>query len=70
MKNNRNIFLLLAICSVLVAEDDGKPTYEALKVFEPLIGDWEGKSETLGIFEGLPDRGTKKRLIKRHIDGW
>ena len=64
MKNNRSTFLFLAICSVLVAEDDGKPTYEALKVFEPLIGDWEGKSESLGIFEGLPDRGTKKTINK------
>ncbi|SVD47646.1 uncharacterized protein METZ01_LOCUS400500, partial [marine metagenome] len=42
--------LLLIISGALYGGDAGRPAYEALRVFEPLIGEWEGKSESLGIF--------------------
>jgi len=64
MKNYLNTFLALVTCGALFAGNAGKPAYEALEFFEPLIGDWEGKSETIGIFEGLPGQGTKKTINK------
>ena len=48
MKNYLNTFLALVTCGALFAGNAGKPAYEALEFFEPLIGDWEGKSETTG----------------------
>ena len=67
-KQSKNILLLL-ISGALYGGDAGRPAYEALRVFEPLIGEWEGKSESLGIFEGLPNKGTTK-TINRSVYSW
>lgn len=67
-KQSKNILMLLII-GALYGGDAGRPTYEALRVFEPLIGKWEGKSESIGIFEGLPNAGTTK-TINRSVYSW
>ena len=67
-KQSKNI-LMLIIVGALYGGDAGRPAYEALRVFEPLIGEWEGKSESLGIFEGLPNKGTTK-TINRSVYSW
>ena len=69
MKNYMKAFLILVYCGGLFAGDISSPTYDALKVFEPLIGEWEGNNEALGIFEGLPDQGSKK-TVNRSTYRW
>ena len=63
MKNYAKVFLSVIILGVLFAGSADKPAYKALKGFEPLVGEWVGESESIGIFEGLPDDGAKKLLI-------
>ena len=67
-KQSKNILILLII-GTLCGGDTGRPAYEALRVFAPLIGEWEGESESLGIFEGLPNAGTTK-TINRSVYSW
>jgi len=67
-KKNKHIIMLM-ICVILYGGNTGKPAYEALMVFEPLIGEWEGKSESYGIFEGLPNKGSTK-MINRSVYSW
>jgi len=62
MKSCIKIVLTVIILGVLFAGNADKPAYNALKGFEPLIGEWEGESESIGIFEGLPDEGAKKTI--------
>ena len=63
MKNNTRVLLSVIILGVIFAGSADKPAYNALKGFEPLIGEWVGESKSIGIFEGLPDGGEKKLLI-------
>ncbi len=70
MKNHTKVVLSVIIFGVLFAGSADKPAYNALKGFEPLIGEWVGESESIGIFEGLPDEGAKKLLICQHTDGY
>ena len=62
MKNYAKVFLSVIILGVLFAGSADKPAYKALKGFEPLVGEWVGESESIGIFEGLPDEGAKKTI--------
>ena len=62
MKSCIKIVLTVIILGVLFAGSADKPAYNALKGFEPLIGEWVGESESIGIFEGLPDEGAKKTI--------
>ena len=62
MKYNAKNILSVIIFGVLFAGSADKPAYNALKGFEPLIGEWVGESESIGIFEGLPDEGAKKTI--------
>ena len=62
MQNYTKVVLSVIILGVLFAGSADKPAYNALKGFEPLIGEWVGESESIGIFEGLPGEGLKKTI--------
>ena len=45
------------ICTLLVLSNftfAQSEAYEALKIFEPFIGEWFSKHNSVGAFEGLP----------------
>ena len=47
----KNFILSLFISGTLFAQSEA---YDALKVFEPFIGEWFSKHKSIGAFEGLP----------------
>ena len=47
----KNFILSLFISGSLFAQSEA---YDALKVFEPFIGEWFSKHNSIGVFEGLP----------------
>ena len=45
------IYTLLVLSNFTFAQSEA---YEALKIFEPFIGEWFSKHNSVGVFEGLP----------------
>ena len=41
--------------------------YNALKIFEPLLGEWMSKHKSLGVFEGEPNN---KEIISSYTYEW
>ena len=48
----KSLFSILFLSGALFAQSEA---YIALKVLEPLIGEWMSKHKSLGVFEGEPD---------------
>ena len=51
LKLIRSVFSVLFLSGALIAQTEA---YDALKVLEPLIGEWYSKHKSSGVFEGEP----------------
>ena len=60
----KSLFSILFISGSLFAQTEA---YDALKVLEPLIGEWMSKHKSLGVFEGEPNN---KELVSSYKYEW